>query len=156
MPSFIGFVPTPLECVDGFFELTTLSPSDVVYDLGSGDGRLLFTALEKGAGRVVGVELDPELVHQARKTAKYKGFEDRANFIEADIMDVNLSDATLVFCYLFPTASEVLRPKFESELRPGTRVVIESFYIDDWKPVRSMDRGGKSFFLYVMPVETQF
>ena len=155
MPSFIGFVPTPLECVDGFFELTTLSRSDVVYDLGSGDGRLLFAALERGAGRVVGVELDPELVHRARETAKSKGFEDRATFIEADVLDVNLADATILLCYLYPTASEELRTKFESELKPGARVVIESFYIDEWNPVRSIDKEGKSFFIYVMPAETR-
>ena len=151
MPSFIGWVPTPPECVDGFFELVTLSPSDVVYDLGSGDGRLLFAALAKGAGRVVGVDLDPELVQQARETARIKGVADRANFIEADVLDVNLAEATLVLCYLYPTASEELRAKFESELRPGARVVIESFYIDEWESVRSIDKGGKSFFLYVMP-----
>lgn len=155
MPSFIGFVPTPPQCVDGFLELVTLSASDVVYDLGSGDGRLLFAALEKGAGKVVGVDLDAELIRQSTETAKNKGFENRAKFIEADVMNVDLSEATVVFCYLFPTASEALRPKFESELKPGTRVVIESFYIDEWKPLKSFDKEGKSFFYYVMPPETQ-
>ena len=106
MPSFIGWVPTPHECIQGFFELVTVSPSDVVYDLGSGDGRLLFAALEKGVGRVVGVDLDTELVKKARDEAKSKGVEDRAKFIEGDVMDADLSDATLVFCDLFPTASE--------------------------------------------------
>lgn len=154
MPSFIGFVPTPLECIEGFFELTMVSSSDVVYDLGSGDGRLVFAALNKGAGRAIGVELDSELVHLARETAKSKGVEDRVTFIEADVIDVNLADATLVLCYLFPTASEALRPKFESELKPGTRVVMESFDIDSWKPARTIDKEGKSFFLYVMPADT--
>ena len=67
MPSYIGFTPTPREEIDGFFELAPVSSSDVVYDLGSGDGRLLFTALEKGVGRAVGVEIDPESIHQARQ-----------------------------------------------------------------------------------------
>ena len=156
MPSFIGFIPTPPECVVGFFELVTLSPSDVVYDLGSGDGRLLFAALKKGAGRVVGVELNPELVKKARETAKNKGYGNRARFIEGDVMDVGLSDATVVFCYLFPTASEALRPKFESELKPGARVVIESFYIDEWEPAKRTERGGKSFFLYETPAEKHY
>jgi len=154
MPSFIGFVPTPTECIDGFFELTPISSSDIVYDLGSGDGRLLFAALEKGAKRVVGVELNPELVREARETAKGKGVEGRATFLEADVMDVNLAKATLILCYLFPTASEALRPKFESELKPGTRVVMETFDIPGWKPVRTTDRGSKSFYLYVLPAET--
>jgi len=100
------------------------------------------------------VELDPELVRLARETAKSKGIEDRATFIEAHILDVNLADATLVLCYVYPTASEALRPKFESELKSGARVVMESFDIPGWKPVKTADRGGKSFYLYIMPPET--
>lgn len=154
MPSFIGFVPTPAEHVDGFFELAQVSSSDIVYDLGSGDGRLLFAALEKGAGRVIGVELSPELVRAARETAKSKGVEDRATFIEADVMDVNLAEATLILCYLYPTASEALRPKFESEPKPGTRVVMETFDIPGWKPVKTLDKGSRAFYLYTLPAET--
>jgi predicted RNA methylase len=153
MPKFIGFVPTPDDCVDGFFELATVSSSDVVYDLGSGDGRLLFAALEKGARQVVGVELDAELVRLARETAENKGVADRATFIEADVLDVNLANATLVLCYLFPTASEALRPKFESELKQGTRIVMEAFRIPGWKPLKTTDRGSESFYLYVVPAE---
>ena len=153
MPSYIGFIPTPPECVDGFFDLVTPGPSDVVYDLGSGDGRLLFAALKKGAGKVVGVDLNPELVQQAKETARLGGLQDRATFIQGDVMDVDLSDATMVFFYLFPTASEALKPKLEKELKPGSIVVIESFYIDEWQHIKSIDKGGKSFFLYKMPAQ---
>ncbi len=128
---------------------------DVVYDLGSGDGRLLFSALEKGAGKIVGVELDSALARVARKTAGEKGVEDRATFLNADVMDVNLTDATIVLCYLFPSASTALKPKFELELKPGTRVVMESFPINGWKPVQTEMRGYKTFYLYVMPPETE-
>lgn len=151
MGSFISFIPTPFEDIDVFFKLAPVSQSDIVYDLGSGDGRLLFSALEKGAGRSVGVELDPVLTRESNKAASEKGWEDRATFIEADVMDVNLSDATLILCYLYPTASEALKPKFESELKPGTRVVMESFPVHGWKPVRTEDFGYKTFYLYVMP-----
>ena len=154
MPLFIGFIPTPPEYVDGFFELAQLSPSDIVYDLGSGDGRLLFAALEKGAGHVVGVELNHELVRTAKETAKSKGVEDRATFIEADVMEVNLAKATLILCYLYPSASEALKPKFESELKPGTRVIMETFGIPGWKPVRTFDKGSRQFYLYTLPTET--
>jgi SAM-dependent methyltransferase len=153
MPSFIGWVPTPTECVDGFFDLTPLSASDVVYDLGCGDGRLLFAALEKGAGRVVGIDLNAELVCQSREEAKNKGFEGRATFLEADVMEVDLSPATLVLCYLFPTASEALRPKFESELKPGTRVIMETFDVPGWKAVKTVEKGTKKLFLYILPAE---
>ncbi len=153
MPSFISFIPTPPEHIDGFFELAPVSSSDVVYDLGSGDGRLLFTALEKGAGRVVGVELDQENVRKAREAAKSKGLEDRATFLEADVMEMKLTDASVVLCYLSTTASSALKPKFESELKPGTRVVMETFPIPGWKSVQTTDREYKQFYLYVMPPE---
>lgn len=151
MPSFIGFVPTLHEDIDGFFELAPVSSSDVVYDLGAGDGRLLFAALDKGAGKTVGVELDDELVRTATETAKSKGVQDKVTFLEGDVMKADLRDATLVLCYLYPTASEALKPKLESELKPGTRVVMESFYIHGWKEVCTISKGGKSFFLYIMP-----
>jgi ribosomal protein L11 methylase PrmA len=151
MPSFIGWVPTSVNDVDGFFELAPVSASDVVYDLGSGDGRLLFAALEKGAGHAVGVDLDAGLVRSANEAAREKGLQDRVTFLEGDVLDVDLKKATLVLCYLYPTASQALRPKFEAELKPGTRVVMESFYIHDWKENKAIEKGGKSFFLYVMP-----
>ena len=153
MGFFISFIPTPFEDIDTFFNLAPISHDDVVYDLGSGDGRLLFTALEKGAGKIVGVELEPELAHEARKAAKEKGVEDKATFLEADVMDVDLSNATVVLCYLFPTASEALKPKFELELKAGTRVIMEAFPIEGWKPARTAVFGYKPFYLYVMPPE---
>ncbi len=153
MPSFIGFVPTLSEHIDHFFKLAPVSSSDVVYDLGSGDGRLLFAALEKGAGRAVGVEIDPERLCGARETARSKGLEDKVTFWESDVMEVSLADASVVLCYLFPTASVALKPKFEAELKPGTRVVMESFPVPGWKPVQIIDTGDKHFYLYIMPPE---
>jgi SAM-dependent methyltransferase len=150
MGSFISFVPTPFEDIDTFFELAPVSSADIVYDLGSGDGRLLFAALEKGAGKAVGVELDPAYVREARETAKKKGLENKVTFLEADVMDVDLTDATVVLCYLYPTASTALKPKFESELKPGTRIVMESFPVHGWKPVRTKEFGYKTFYLYRM------
>ena len=143
MGSFISFVPTPLEDIDTFFELAPVTSSDVVYDLGSGDGRLLFAALEKGAGKAIGVELDPAHVREARETAKKKGMERRVTFLKADVMDVNLSDATLVFCYLFTTASAALKPKFAAELKPGTRIVIESFPSTDGSLLKPNSMGSE-------------
>ncbi len=153
MPSFISFIPTPPEDIDGFFKLVPVSSSDVVYDLGSGDGRLLFAALDKGAGRAVGVELDAERVRLAREEAKSKGLEDRITFLEADVMDVNLADASVVLCYLSSTASAALKPKLESNLKPGTRVVMETFPVHGWKPAQNTEKGYKQFYLYVMPPE---
>jgi SAM-dependent methyltransferase len=151
LPSFIGYVPTQPEFIRGFFDLAPVTSSDVVYDLGSGDGRVLFHALEKGAGRVVGVELNPELVREAHQAAKAKGLDNRASFLQADLMDVNLAEATLVFCFLFPTASTALKAKLTAELRPGARVVMESFRVPDWIPTRTVDISSRWFYLYNMP-----
>ena len=160
MPSLVSFIPTPNEFVDSFFELAPVSSSDVVYDLGSGDGRLLFSALDKGAGRAVGVELDPDLISTATETARNKGFQDRITFLEADLMEVSLTDASVILCYLSAAASIALRPKFELELKPGTRIVMEDFPILEWKPARTTSEGrthfygGTELYLYIMPPET--
>ncbi len=135
--------------------MVEVTQTDVVYDLGSGDGRLLFRALEKGASKVVGIDLDAKLIHEARETARHKNVVDRADFIEADVMDVDLSKATIVFCYLFPSASEALKPKFEAELKPGARVVMEMFDVPGWKPQNSKFTRGKTFYLYLMPPEKE-
>ncbi len=152
MPSFISWVPTPFDDIDNFFKLARVTSADVVYDLGSGDGRLLFAALDMGAGSAVGVELDPVQIDKAKKTAREKGVEDRVKFIQADVMDVDLSPATVVLCYLITAASAALKPKLEAELRPGTRVIMESFPVHGWKPIET--RGEyKVFYLYRMPPE---
>ena len=153
MGSFISWVPTPYEHIDPFFELAPVSSSDVVYDLGSGDGRLLFAALEKGASKAVGVELNPDHARTARDKAKEKGLENKVTFVEADVMDVNLSEATLVLCYLITAASIALKPKLEAELKPGTRVVMESFPVPGWKPLETRSRDHKTYYLYRMPPE---
>lgn len=153
MPSFISFIPTPTESIDPFFKIAPVSSSDVVYDLGSGDGRLLFAALDKGAGRTVGVELNPEHIRTAEEIAKSKSVEGKITFVESDVMEVSLSDATLVLCYLSPAASTTLKPRLESELKPGTRVVMETFPVPGWKAVQIINKDYRHFYLYIMPPE---
>ena len=153
MPSFVSFIPTPPEDISAFFDLAPLSAADVVYDLGSGDGRLLFAALERGAGRAVGVELDPVRINEARINAASKGLADRVTFVESDVMNADLSGATVVVCYLITAASITLKPKFQLELKPGTRVVMESFPVPGWKPAETRTEGYKTFYLYKMPPE---
>lgn len=157
MASFIPFIPTDEEEVRVFFELAPVAATDVVYDLGSGDGRLVFGALDSGAGKAVGVELDAALVHETRATAIQKGVEDRVTFLAADVMDVDLSPATVVLFYLISRASAALKPKLEAELKPGTRVVVESFPVRGWKAVKTKHVGHatRTFYLYVMPPEKE-
>jgi ubiquinone/menaquinone biosynthesis C-methylase UbiE len=151
MPKFIGWIPTQPEFIEPFFELCPVSSSDVVYDLGSGDGRLLFAAAERGAGRCVGIDIDPDRVLVSREATEKEGLANRISFIEADVIDVNLSGASVIFCYLFPSASTALKPKFEKELKPGTRVVMESFPVPGWEVDRVNETNGRYYYFYTMP-----
>jgi SAM-dependent methyltransferase len=151
MPKFVKWVPTPDLFIEPFFELAPVSSSDIVYDLGSGDGRLLFAAMEKGAGKCTGIDIDPEMVKASNETAKNRGLDDRIAFIEDDFMGLDLSPASVVLCYILGSASAALRPKFEAELKPGSRVVMESFPVPGWKPVNTKEVNGRRFYLYIMP-----
>lgn len=159
MPLFVSFIPTEHELIQGFFDLAPVSANDVVYDLGCGDGRLLFAAVERGAGKAVGVDLNTNLIEEARSEAKKRGLEDKVSFISGDVLDMKLSEATVIFCYLIGEAAYVLRPKFESELQPGTRIVMEMFPIPGWKAKQTyvIRHGSESayreFYLYIMPPE---
>ena len=153
MPSFVSWIPTPSEYIDPFFELAPVSSSDIIYDLGSGDGRLLFVALEKGARKCIGIDIDPERVNASREIAKNKGLDNKITFIESDVMEQDLSAASVILCYLLSTASAALKPKFENELKPGTRVVMESFPVPGWKPAKTKEVSGRSYYLYIMPPE---
>jgi ribosomal protein L11 methylase PrmA len=147
---FIDWVPTGLREMDAFFELAPVSADDVVYDLGSGDGRLVMTALEMGAGKAVGIEIDPRLISEAKAIARSNGFNGNLKFIEADFMTVDLSDASVVLCFLSPEIQSALKTKLESELKPGARVVTRTFGIAGWKPDGTTERDGEDFYLYIM------
>jgi ribosomal protein L11 methylase PrmA len=153
MPKFIEWIPTQEEFINSFFQICPLSTSDTVYDLGSGDGRLLFAALQKGAAKCVGVDINPDQVKVASEAATRRSLNDKIKFIEADVMDVDLSEASVIFCYLCTTASAALKPKFEKELKPGTRIVMESFPIHGWKPIKESVTNGRDFYFYIMPPE---
>ncbi len=90
MPWFIGWVPTAPEYINRFFDLAPVTETDIVFDLGSGDGRLVFAALERGAGKAYGIDLNPELIDQAREEARKKGLDGKATFIQCDVMDIDL------------------------------------------------------------------
>jgi ubiquinone/menaquinone biosynthesis C-methylase UbiE len=153
MPKFVDWIPTQPEFFDGLFEICPVGPDDIVYDLGSGDGRLLFAALERGVGRCVGIEIIPDLVKKSNELAEKTCMSDRIKFIAGDILDVDISPATVIYFYMYSDASSALRPKFERELKPGTRLVVLSFPIPGWKPNRQVKKDGRDYFLYIMPFE---
>ena len=147
------WVPTPDVFIESFFELAPVSESDIVYDLGSGDGRLLFAAVDKGAGRCVGIDLDTECVQASRETARNKSLDGSITFIEGDMMANDLSPASVVLAYLFGSGCAALRPKLEKELKPGSRVVMEMYPVPGWKPAKTKEIHGRNFYLYIMPPE---
>ncbi len=130
------YVPTPPDIVAAMLRGARVGPGDVVYDLGSGDGRIVIAAARDFGARAVGVELDAKLVQDSREAAYKAGVGDRVTFVWKDIFDVDLSLATVVTIYLFPEVNARLVPKLRHELRPGARIVSHQFPLGDWKPDR--------------------
>ena len=147
----IHFVPTPEEVVEAMLRLAEFGPNDIVYDLGSGDGRIPIAAARRFGARGVGIDLDPKLVAQAARTAGEAGVGDRVTFVEADIFDADISNATVVTLYLLTSINERLRPKLLKELRPGTRVVSHQFRMGDWQPEREIVVDYRPLFLWRVP-----
>jgi len=132
----VPFVPTPPEVVDRMLELAEVKRGDVVYDLGSGDGRIVIRAAKKYGTRGVGVEIDPDLVQRARNNAKDEGVSHLVEFREEDALKVNVSPATVVTLYMLPEFNAKLRPILRQQLRPGSRVVSHDFPIEGWTPIK--------------------
>jgi len=148
----VPFVPTPQEVVERMLALAQVKKGDVVYDLGSGDGRIVITAAKKYGVKAVGFEIDPDLIKQSRERIRKEGLGHLAEIREQDIRTVNLSGATVVTMYLLPEVNLMLRPNLWKQLKPGSRVVSHDFDMDDWKPVRTehiKDRSGWDHTLYL-------
>src|SRR5438094_668215 len=128
----IGFEPTPIGVADRMLELAGVNAGDVVYDLGSGDGRIVIRAAQKYGARGVGVEIQPALVEAARKAAAEAGVADKVTFVQADLFEADISAATVVTLYLWPSVNERLEPRLRRELRPGTRIVSHAFGSESW------------------------
>jgi len=147
----IHFVPTPDEVVEAMLRLAEVDANDVVYDLGSGDGRIPIAAARRFGARGVGMDLDPELVAQATRSAQEAGVADRVRFVEGDIFESDISPATVVTLYLLTSINERLRPKLQKELRPGTRIVSHQFRMGDWDPEREIVIDFRPLFLWRVP-----
>ena len=148
----VGYEPSPPEVVDAMLRLAQLNPADVVYDLGSGDGRIVIGAARSYGARGVGIELQPELIQISRKAAADAGVADKVAFVQGDLFTADISDATVVTLYLFPSVNDRLEAKLRRELRPGTRVVSEGFTIGNWVPDATVRASnGKELFLWTVP-----
>ena len=149
------FVVTPDDVVERMLRLASVGAGDVVYDLGSGDGRIVIAAARLFGARGVGIDIDSTLVDRARANAAAAGVADRVTFRLADAMTADISDATVVTLYLLAASNVKLRPRLEAQLRPGTRIVAHNFGMGDWEPQKVdtfRDQGGTTRTLYLWTI----
>ena len=144
----IYYTPTRHAVADAMLTLARVGPGDVVFDLGSGDGRIVIIAAQKYGARGVGVELDEKLIEQSQQNARDAGVENRVTFTRADLFAADISTATVVALYLSPSMNRELAPKLQKELKPGARVVSHQFPIPGWTATERVTRDGSELFLY--------
>jgi SAM-dependent methyltransferase len=152
----VVFVPTPPDVVDAMLKLAKVTSSDVVYDLGSGDGRILIAAAKMYGARGVGIDIDPERVREATANARSNNVADKVTFRQDDLFTADISPATVVMLYLSPTVNSRLAPRLMKELKPGTRIVSHAFDLGSWKPQQRITVSDRSIFLWtVAPASTR-
>jgi len=149
------FVVTPPDVVERMLRLAAVTSDDTVYDLGSGDGRIVIAAAKAFGARGVGIDIDPALVDQARANAAAAGVADRVIFRVEDAMTTDVSNATVVTLYLLAASNVRLRPHLQAQLRPGSRIVAHNFGMGDWEPQKVetfVDRGGVTRTLFLWTI----
>lgn len=146
----VPYVRTPDEVVDAMLKVANVGANDVVFDLGSGDGRIVIAAAKRFGAHGVGIEIDPVRITEATDNARAAGVSDRVKFIEQNLFEADLSEATVVTLYLVPDFNMKLRPKLLRELRPGARVVSHNYDMGDWKPQRKLRVGARTVYCWVI------
>jgi protein-L-isoaspartate O-methyltransferase len=152
------FVTSPQRVVDRMLEMAAPKPTEIVYDLGCGDARVLITAAQRFNARAVGIELDEKLVARATERIAQMSLQDRVTIVQGDLLQADLSGADVVILYLLTLSNEQLRPRLEKMLRPGSRVVSYSYTIPGWKPAKvdkTDEQHGHMIYLYEMPPAKQ-
>ena len=147
----VRYEPSPQHVVRRMLQLAEVGPDDIVYDLGSGDGRILITAARRYRARSVGIDIDPRRIAEANANARKAGVTDRVTFRQGDLLEADIGAATVVTLFLSPDLNTRLRPKLLRELRPGTRVVSYWHDMDDWKPERTVETERASLYLWRVP-----
>jgi len=148
----VVYIPTPGEVVTTMLRMAHVGPGDIVYDLGSGDGRIVIAAVKDfGAARGVGVELDAARIQEATENARAAGVTDRVEFRRQDLFDTDLRPATVVALYLSPAMNQRLRPKLLAELKPLSRIVSHVFDMGDWAPTDRRIINNRPVFLWTLP-----
>ncbi len=145
------WVPTPEELIQALYDLAKVTPNDYLIDLGSGDGPWVIAAAKRGA-RAMGIEYNPDMVELARSRAKKEGVADKATFTNGDIFESDFSQATVLTMYLLPNLNMKLRPKI-LDMKPGTRVLTNSFTMEDWEPDQSVTVQGRVGYMWIVPAK---
>jgi precorrin-6B methylase 2 len=154
----VVWVPTPQTLVDSMLDMAKVTPQDFVMDLGSGDGRTVITAAKRGA-KAMGIEYNPDMVELSQKNAKAAGVTDKATFVKADLFETDFSKANVVTMFLLPSINLKLRPKI-LDMKPGTRIVTNSFNMEDWEADQTETVGGEctswcTAMLWIVPAKVQ-
>ena len=145
------FVPTPQEVVEDMLRLANVQKGDVLYDLGSGDGRIAITAARKYGIKATGIDIDPERIREANENAKKAGVTNLVQFRQENLFTADFRDATVVTLYLLPDLNVKLRPKLWNELKPGTRIVSHQFEMGAWKPEKRLESNGRTIYFWTVP-----
>lgn len=146
------FVPTPQEVVEAMLKMANVTKNDIVYDLGSGDGRIPITAVQKyGVQKAIGIDIDPQRIKEANTNAQNAKVTDKVKFLNQDLFTTNFSEATVVTLYLLDSLNEKLRPKLWAELKPGTRIVSHAFRMGDWQPEKTETINGRTIYFWTVP-----
>jgi SAM-dependent methyltransferase len=151
----VVYVPTPQPVVDAMLELAEVQPGDVLYDLGSGDGRIPITAARRHGVRAIGIDIDPDMVREANANARQAGVAGLVSFREDDLFEADFGDADVVTLYLLDSLNLKLRPRLLAELEPGTRIVSHAFGMGDWTPERTLRVGNSTLYRWTVPERPQ-
>lgn len=147
----VFYVPTPPAVVEAMLKMANVSSSDVVYDLGCGDGRIPIAAAQKYGARGIGIDIDPARIAEAKENAKAAGVTDKVTFLEQDLFTSDFKDATVVTLYLLPSLNQKLMPKLKAELKPGTRIVSHAFDMGpEWPPEKKEQVEGKTIYFWTI------
>ena len=149
------FVPTPQEVVEDMLRLANVRQGDVLYDLGSGDGRIPVTAAKLYGVRAVGIDIDPERIREAQENARRNGVDKLVQFRMDDLFEADFRDATIITLYLLPDLNLKLRPRLLRELKPGTRIVSHQFEMGNWKPEKTVELNGRIIYFWTIPPRAQ-
>ncbi len=152
---YVPYVPTPPEVVEEMLEIAHVTARDIVYDLGSGDGRIIIAAAKRFRARGVGIEIDPELVREAMENASQAGVSHLVRFVQGDLFTADIQEASVVTLYLLPEVNRLLLTKLLEELRPGTRIVSYKYDLGEWPPEKTVRVSRGTVYYWVVPPRAQ-